>query len=209
VLSNIARNHETGKSEMSELAHGAMVIGALGGAACAIGGRRTTLDLAASAAMLAAMADMALTRIVAPLGWTAVLAGIGIALGARLRPDRGTHGTGPSPHAGSHALHRALGFIVGAWAFAVAGGASVAGPGSEDHMHADAAAGTVLLPAAVLAMTAFGGWLVALELRARRPRSGVLRDRRMPGSARHAAEAASTTVMLAAMAVPGVFAALA
>ena len=193
---------------MSELAHGAMLAGALGGAACAIGGRRTAFDLAASAAMLAAMADTALTRIVAPLAWTAVLAGLGIALGARLRPARTALGAGASLDRRSLALHRALTFIVGAWASAAADGASIAGTGSGGHVHAGA--GGLLFVAAVVAMTAFGGWLVAIELGARRP------ARRAPrpgggsaGSARHAAEAASTTLMLAAMAVPGVVAALA
>lgn len=192
---------------MSELAHGAMLVGALGGAACAIGGRRTALDLAASAAMLAAMADMALTRIVAPLAWTAVLAGLGIALGARLRPARTAPGAGPSPDRRSHALHRALTFIVGAWAFAAADGESIAGTGSAGHAHAGA--GDLPFLAAVVAMTALGGWLVAVELGARRPARRARPGRALAGSARHAAEAASTTLMLAAMAVPGVVAALA
>ena len=192
---------------MSELAHGAMLVGALGGAACAIGGRRTALDLAASAAMLAAMADMALTRIVAPLAWTAVLAGLGIALGARLRPERIELGAGPSPGRRSHALHRALAFIVGAWAFAAADGESVAGTGSAGHAHAGA--GDLLFLAAVVAMTALGGWLVAVELGARRPARRARPGGGLRGSTRHAAEAASTTLMLAAMTVPGVVAALA
>lgn len=193
---------------MSELAHGAMLVGALGGAACAIGGRRTALDLAASAAMLAAMADMALTRIVAPLTWTAALVGLGIALGARLRPARTAVGAGSSPDRRSHALHRALAFISGAWAFAAADGESVAATGSAGHAHAGA--GDLLFLAAVVAMTAFGGWLVAVEIGARRPaRRAPRRGGASAGSARHAVEAASTTVMLAAMAMPGVVAALA
>jgi hypothetical protein len=194
---------------MSELAHGAMLVGALGGAACAIGGRRgrTALDLAASAAMLAAMADMALTRIVAPLAWTAVLAGLGIALGARLRPGRIALGAGPSLDRRSHALHRALAFIVGAWAFAAADGESIPGTGSGGHVHAGA--GGLLFIAAVVALTVFGGRLVAVEIGARRPARRARPGGGLPGSARHAAEAASTTLMLAAMAVPAVVAALA
>ena len=192
---------------MSELAHGAMLVGALGGAACAIGGRRTALDLAASAAMLAAMADMALTRIVAPLAWTAVLAGLGIALGARLRSARTAPGAGALRDRRLHALHRALAFIVGAWAFAAADGESVAATGSGIHAHAGA--GGLLFLAAVVAMTAFGGWLVAVEFGARRPERGARPGGGLRGSTRHAAEAASTTLMLAAMAMPGVVAALA
>ncbi|GGI47580.1 hypothetical protein BCL57_002292 [Agromyces flavus] len=191
---------------MSELAHGAMLVGALGGAACAVGGRRTALDVAASAAMLVAMTDMAFTRFVAALAWTAVLAGFGIALGTRLRPTRGAHGAPLSPGRRGHALHRALAFIVGAWAFVAADGGSGAGASEAGHAHA----GTELLfVAATMAMTAFGGWLVAVELRnRRRARSSGPADGSR-GWARHAAEAASTTVMLAAMAVPGVLAALA
>ncbi|MBM7504058.1 hypothetical protein ACFPER_11270 [Agromyces aurantiacus] len=191
---------------MSELAHGAMLVGALGGAACVATGRRTGLDLAASAAMLAAMADMALTRLVPPLAWTAVLAGIGIALGARLRAARDPGGLDRSPGRRSHALHRALAFIVGAWAFAAAGDASTNGPGVAGHSHGGSAAFAFI--AAAVAMTAFGGWLVAVELRTARPARGIRPHGVLPGATRHAAEAASTTVMLAAMAAPGVLAAL-
>ena len=186
---------------MSELAHGAMLIGALGGAACMIGGRRTALDVAASAAMLVAMADMALTRFVPALGWTAVLAGLGIALGTRLRPTRHADGTALSPSRKGHALHRALAFIVGAWAFVAAGSGSGAVPSATGHAHAG---GTGLLfVAATLAMTAFGGWLVAVQIRDRRRARNAETTPGSPGWARHAAEAASTTVMLAAMALPG------
>jgi hypothetical protein len=208
LLSNIARDHETGKSEMSELAHGAMLVGALGGAACVLGGRRTVLDLVASTAMLGAMADMALTRIVAPLGWTAVLASLGIALGMRLRPARSGADAALSPSRRRHALHRALAFVVGAWAFASPDGGSAAAPSEAGHVHGEPGVGLVFVTA-TLAMTAFGGWLVAVELKDRpRPQPGGS-DRGSTGWARHAAEAASTTVMLAAMAVPGVLAALA
>ncbi|MFE6255331.1 hypothetical protein [Agromyces sp. NPDC057865] len=191
---------------MSELAHGAMLVGALGAAACVATGRRTALDVAASAAMLAAMTDMAFTRLVPPLAWTGVLAGLGIALGARLRPARGiARSAGRRPHA----LHRALAFIVGAWSFAAVGGAPSAVPHLGGHLHADAAGGGLAFAAAMVAMTAFGGWLAADELRRWTPERGSRTRAGMRGSARHAAEAASTTVMLAAMAVPGVLAALA
>lgn len=181
---------------MSELAHGAMLVGALGHAACATTGRCGRLEGAASVVMLVAMTDMALTRFVPDLAWTAVLAGLGIALGTRLRPRRGSRGSALPHGARSHALHRALAFIVGAWAFAVAAGTSAtAARLGDDHSHAGAAAGSLAFVAAAFAMTAFGGWLVVREVRLR--------------AIRRTAEAASTTVMLAAMAVPGVLAALA
>jgi hypothetical protein len=158
--------------------------------------------------MLAAMADMALSRIVAPLGWTAVLAGLGIALGARLRPGRPASGAAPATARRGHALHRALAFIVGAWAFAAAGGGSGAAAGAGAHEHGGAAPG-LLLAAAIVAMTAFAGWLVAAELGDRRRARAAGNHDGAPGWVRHAAEAAWTTVMLAAMAVPSVVAALA
>jgi hypothetical protein len=194
---------------MSELVHGAMLVGALGAAACVATGRRTALDVAASAAMLTAMTDMAFTQLVHPLAWTAVLAGLGIALGSRLRPARGPHGAGILRGRREHALHRALAFIVGAWAFAAAGVTPAAGASTGSHVHADPTLAGLAFVAAALAMTAFGGWLVAVELKDRpRPQPGGS-DRGSTGWARHTAEAASTTVMLAAMAVPGVLAALA
>jgi hypothetical protein len=194
---------------MSELAHGAMLVGALGAAACVATGRRTALDVAASAAMLTAMTDMAFTQLVHPLAWTAVLAGLGIALGSRLRPARGPHGAGILRGRREHALHRALAFIVGAWAFAAAGATPAAGASTGSHVHADPTLAGLAFVAAALAMTAFGGWLVAVEIRSRRVDRRARTRPSRPGAVRHAAEAASTTLMLAAMAVPGVIAALA
>jgi hypothetical protein len=194
---------------MSELVHGAMLVGALGAAACVATGRRTALDVAASAAMLTAMTDMAFTQLVHPLAWTAVLAGLGIALGLRLRPARGPHGAGILRGRREHALHRALAFIVGAWAFAAAGATPAAGASTGSHVHADPTLAGLAFVAAALAMTAFGGWLVAVEIRSRRVDRRARTRPSRPGAVRHAAEAASTTLMLAAMAVPGVIAALA
>jgi hypothetical protein len=194
---------------MSELVHGAMLVGALGAAACVATGRRTALDVAASAAMLTAMTDMAFTQLVHPLAWTAVLAGLGIALGSRLRPARGPHGAGILRGRREHALHRALAFIVGAWAFAAAGATPAAGASTGSHVHADPTLAGLAFVAAALAMTAFGGWLVAVEIRSRRVDRRARTRPSRPGAVRHAAEAASTTLMLAAMAVPGVIAALA
>jgi hypothetical protein len=151
---------------------------------------------------------MAFTRLVHPLAWTAVLAGLGIALGARLRPAPGALAA-TLPHRRGHALHRALAFIVGAWAIAAAGGSPASAAGG--HLHAEPAVAGLAFTAVAIAMTALGGWLVAVELHIRRAEPGAraLPRTSWPGSVRHAAEAASTTVMLAAMAVPGVLAALA
>lgn len=180
---------------MSELLHGAMLFGALSGAACTATARRTALDLAASVAMLLAMTDMALTRLVPPLAWTAVLVGLGVTLGIRLRIDRGAHDPRiPAPRLGhQHPLHRALAFIVGGWAFAAPAAAADAASASHAHV------GDLAFVAAAVAMTVFGGCLVVQELR-----TGPGAGNRI----RHAVEAASMTLMLAAMAVPGVVATL-
>ncbi len=179
---------------MSELAHGAMLIGALGHAACATTGRRGRLEGAASVVMIMAMTDMALTRLVPPLAWMLVLLGLGVTLGVRLRTARAASGRHTVTLERLQALNRALAFIVGAWAFAVAG-AGAAG-GSAPHAHSSGLG----FVAAIGSMTVFGGWLAVRELRA----GTVARRVRL----RHAAEAASTTLMLAAMAVPGLVAAL-
>ena len=166
---------------MGELAHGTMLIGALAGTACAAGGLLCggVTDLAAAAVMLAAMLDMAFIGFLPALVWVVLLIVTGLALGVRLRRFR------HEPRSLSRQLHRALAFIVGAWAFAAAAGT---GAGASAHHHAAAGLG---FGAAMTAMTLFGGWLVVR----------LIRDGR--GNRLHAAEAASTTVMLAAMALPG------
>ncbi|MFE6963901.1 hypothetical protein ACFVAJ_02230 [Agromyces sp. NPDC057679] len=176
---------------MNEFAHGAMLVGALTGAGCAVTTRRAALDLAASAVMLLAMCDMAFTRLAPPLAWTIVLVGIGLALGVRLRTEQAGHRARIPAPGRPRLLHRALTFIVGGWAFAMPVAADAA---SSAHAHGGGGAFAL----AALAMTVFGGCLVVRELRA----DGARR-------LRHAAEAASTSLMLAAMAVPGVVAALA
>lgn len=175
---------------MNEFAHGAMLVGAVAGTGCAVSSRRSAPELAASVVMVVAMCDMAFTRSVPPLAWTMVLVGIGVALGARLRASRGASGSRTSGRSGPRPVHRALAFIVGGWAFAVP--ASAAGAASP-HLHGGGA-----FVAAATAMLVFGGCLVVHELR-----TGGR------GRLRHAAEAASTSLMLAAMAVPGIVAALA
>jgi len=180
---------------MGELAHGTMLVGALAGTACAAAGLRSgrAADLAAAAVMLAAMLDMAFIGFLPSLVWVVLLLVTGLALGARLRRFRADAGIGirHEPRSLSRQLHRALAFIVGAWAFAAAAGT---GAGASAHHHASAAG--LGFGAAMTAMTLFGGWLVVR----------LIRDGR--GNRLHAAEAASTTVMLAAMALPGLLPAL-
>ena len=179
---------------MGEMMHGAMLMGALSCTACSLAGWRQgrALDLVASAAMLAAMADMAFTRLLPALVWTLILVTAGIALGARVRatraPARATR-TVQTDHA-IRELHRALVFIVGGWLLADTAGVadSPATFAASAHVH-DSPNGIVVAVAA-LALVVMGGWLVARFLRRGR-REGL-----------HAAEAASLTLMLVAMAVP-------
>lgn len=172
---------------MGELAHGTMLVGALAGTACAAAGLRSgrATELAAASVMLAAMADMALTGFLPALAWALLLLVAGMALGVRLRRFRGIGGRGIRSHRIALELHRALAFIVGAWALA---GASAPQAATSAHHHL--AAGGLALGAAAVVMTAFGASVSVRLLRT--GRGGVL----------HAAEAASTTIMLAAMALP-------
>jgi hypothetical protein len=180
---------------MGEIMHGAMLLGALACTACTLTAWRhaRALDVVASAAMLMAMADTAFTRVIPALLWALVLVAAGIALGARVRAMRARAHAARTVHA-DHAireLHRALAFIVGGWLLAgTAGvGGSAATSGVNTHVHV-AANGFALAAAAAAALVVLGGWLVARLLRRER-REGV-----------HAAEAASLTLMLVAMAVP-------
>ena len=180
---------------MGEIAHGAMLIGALACTACTLTGWRhaRALDVAASAAMLAAMADMAFSRLLPALVWALILVAAGIALGARVRATRARAHAALTVRA-DHAireLHRALAFIVGGWLLAGTAGVadSAATSGVSAHVHVSAN-GFALAAAAAAALVVLGGWLVARLLRRGR-REGL-----------HAAEAASLTLMLVAMAVP-------
>lgn len=175
---------------MGEMTHGAMLIGALACAACTLAGWRhgRALDVVASAAMLAAMADMAFTRLLPALVWALILVAVGIAFGARVRATR-TQAHAARAIQADHAireLHRALVFIVGGWLHV--GAAGVADSPASSHVHGSANGFVVAVLA--IALVVLGGWLVASLLRRGR------RERL------HAAEAASLTLMLVMMAVP-------
>jgi len=179
---------------MGEMTHGAMLMGALACAACTLAGwrRGRALDIVASAAMLAAMADMAFTRLLPALVWALILVAAGIAFGARVRaartPARATC-TVPTDHA-IRELHRALVFIVGGWLLAGTAGVADSTATSDASAHAHVSANGFIVGAAATALIVVGCWLV-LRLLRRGRREGL-----------HAAEAASLTLMLVAMAVP-------
>ena len=179
---------------MGEITHGAMLIGALACTACSLAGWRhaRALDVAASAAMLAAMADLTFTRLVPALVWALILVAAGIALGARVRATR-ARAHGARAVQADHAireLHRALVFIVGGWLLVGTAGVGDSAAPSDVSTHAHTSANGLVVAAAATALVVLGGWLVARLLRRGR-REGL-----------HAAEAASLTLMLVAMAVP-------
>ena len=87
-------------------------------------------------------------------------------------------------------LHRALVFIVGGWLLAGTAGVADSAATSDVSTHVHVSANGFAVAAAAAALVVLGGWLVARLLRRGR-REGL-----------HAAEAASLTLMLVAMAVP-------
>ncbi|GAA1059428.1 DUF5134 domain-containing protein [Agromyces bracchium] len=189
---------------MAEIAHGVMLAGALAGtgATLARGRRLRALDALAALAMLAAMLDTAFTGVLPGVAWAAVLVLAGLAIGIRSRLDRSRRSAsavpkGPRP-VGSrsrplHDLHHALALIATGWLVAAAG-RNDAGVSGATHAHAAALlpAGTIV----VLAVVALGAWVAARALREGRRGVG------------HGVMAASMTVMLAAMAAPGLATAL-
>ena len=179
---------------MGEMTHGAMLIGALACGACTLAGWRhgRALDVVASAAMLAAMADMAFTRLLPALVWALILVAAGIALGARVRATRARAHAARAMQA-DHAireLHRALVFIVGGWLLVGTAGVADSPATSAASSHVHGSANGFVVAVVAIALVVLGGWLVARLLRRGR-REGL-----------HAAEAASLTLMLVMMAVP-------
>ena len=179
---------------MGEITHGAMLIGALACTACSLAGWRhaRALDLAASAAMLTAMADMSFTRIIPALVWALILVVTGIALGARVRATRARSNAVRTvqPDHAIRELHRALVFVVGGWLLAGTAGVADSGATSDLSTHVHVSANGFAVAGAATALVVLGGWLVTRLLRPGR-REGL-----------HAAEAASLTIMLVAMAAP-------
>ena len=179
---------------MGEIMHGAMLMGALACTACTLTAWRhaRALDVVASAAMLMAMADMAFTRVIPALLWALVLVAAGIAFGARVRATRARAHAAHTVQADHviRELHRALVFIVGGWLLAGTAGVADSPATSDVSMHVHVSANGFAVAAAATALVVSGGWLVARLLRRGR-REGL-----------HAAEAASLTLMLIAMAVP-------
>ena len=118
-----------------------------------------------------------------------------VTAGSRSRSRARDAGSSPrGSHRGAdHAireLHRALVFIVGGWLLVGTAGVADSAAKSQMSAHVHVSANGFVVAVAATALVALGGWLVAR----------LLRRGRCEGL--HAAEAASLTLMLVAMAVP-------
>jgi|GEM_PF-3055862 len=195
---------------MAEVAHGFMVAGALAGAGTTLarGRRLRALDALAALAMLAAMLDTALAGLLPSVAWAGVLVLAGVAIGIRSRRDRSRRSAsaaprerGPVPVDGIRLddLFHALALIATGWLVVAASHdrpTSAAAPSAavEPAVHAHAApmlAGQAIAVLAVVALVALGAWVAVRAMRGGRDGIG------------HGVTAASMTVMLAAMAAPG------
>ncbi|MRX42276.1 hypothetical protein [Agromyces kandeliae] len=184
---------------MAEVAHGFMLAGALAGtgATLARGRRLRALDAVAALAMLAAMFDTAATGILPGVAWAGILVLAGLALGIRSRVDRSNRSATATPRDPRavgvrsrpiHDLHHALALIATGWLVAAAG-SDVHAASAVAHGHSAPllGAGTV----GVLGVVALGAGVTLRAVRDGRDAAG------------HGLAAASMTVMLAAMAAPG------
>ncbi len=152
---------------MTELLHAWAIAPAALGACClaADRGRVRWPDAAASVLMLVAMLDAALTRLIAPVYWAALMVAAAMALAAWQRPrGRATSGH-PRPPAGM-AVHTGLGLIAMA-ALQLAMGHDPLSAGASAHGHHGGSASLMtLLLGGALAYAAFSALLLA---RAHRP----------------------------------------
>lgn len=148
---------------MPELLHAWAIAPAAIGVCClaADRGRARWPDAAASVLMLVAMLDAALTRLVAPVYWAALLIASAMALAAWQRPRGRTSGARPRPRAGM-AVHTGLGLIAMAALELGMGHDPLAAANSAAHVHGGGGAVvTTLLLGGALAYAAFSGLLLA------------------------------------------------
>ncbi|WP_353813267.1 hypothetical protein [Agromyces sp. SYSU T00266] len=184
---------------MAEIAHGVMLAGALAGtgATLARGRRLRALDAFAALAMLAAMLDTAFAGILPGVAWAGILVVLSLGIGFRSRIDRSRRSGSGAPGATRPVcvggrplgeLFHALSLIATGWLVAAAGRhdveAATAAHGHSGPLLAGEAVG-------VLTVVALGAWVAARAMRDGRDGIG------------HGVAAASMTVMLAAMAAPG------
>ncbi|MFK4806269.1 hypothetical protein ACI3KX_10400 [Microbacterium sp. ZW CA_36] len=153
---------------MTELLHAWAIAPAAIGACClaADRGRARWPDAAASVVMLVAMLDAALTRLVAPVYWAALLIAAAMALAAWRRPrGRAASGTHPRPGVGM-AVHTGLGLIAMAALQLSMGHDPVAAAGAAAHGHGGG--GTLLLAVLLGGAVAYAAFSALLLARAHR-----------------------------------------
>jgi hypothetical protein len=152
---------------VTELLHAWAIAPAALGACClaADRGRARWPDAAASVLMLVAMLDAALTGLVAPVYWAALLIASAMAFAAWRRPRGRAASSHPRPPAGM-AVHTGLGLIAMA-ALQLAMGHDPLAAGASAHGHHGGGASLItLLLGGALAYAAFSALLLA---RAHRP----------------------------------------
>jgi len=158
---------------VTELLHAWAIAPAAIGACCAAAdrGRARWSDAASSALMLVAMLDAALTRLVAPVYWAALLLLAAMALAAWQRPRR-RPGTPARPAApGRMTAHTGLGLVamaalqLGMAHSPAAAGATIA---ESAHLHGGAGAGTPLTFLLLGGALAYVALSTALAVRAHR-----------------------------------------
>ncbi|WP_400994243.1 hypothetical protein [Agromyces sp. GXQ0307] len=189
---------------MAEIAHGIMLAGALAGtgATLARGRRLRALDAIAALAMLAAMLDVSFAGILPGVAWAGILVIAGLAIGIRSRVDRTCR---PAPAASVDArpvgvrgrplddLHHALALIAAGWLIASVDRDDAAASAATHAHAAPLLLGETLV---VITVVSLGAWVAVRAVREGR------------GGIGHGVMAASMTVMLAAMAAPGLATAL-
>jgi hypothetical protein len=158
---------------VTELLHAWAIAPAAIGACCVAAdrGRARWPDAVASALMLFAMLDAAITGLVAPVYWAAVLLGSAMALAAWQRPRRGAGGRAASAP-GPMAVHTGLGLVAMAAlqvGMAPPSAAATATTAAAAHAHGGAGGGALLAALLLGGAVAYAALSALLVLRAHRP----------------------------------------
>jgi hypothetical protein len=154
---------------VAELLHAWAIAPAAIGACClaADRGRARWPDAAASVLMLVAMLDAALTRLVAPVYWAALLIASAMALAAWQRP-RGRNASAAQPRPGTGmAVHTGLGLIAMAALQLGMGHDPLAAASAGAHGHEGG--GALLLAVLLGGALAYAAFSALLLVRAHRP----------------------------------------
>lgn len=154
---------------MTELLHAWAIAPAAIGACCVAAdrGRARWPDSVASALMLIAMLDAALTGLVAPVYWAAVLLGAAMALAAWQRPRRSPGGSEASTP-GPMTVHTGLGLVAMAALQVGMVPQPAATTAATAHAHGGAVGGSLLAVLLLGGAVAYAALSALLVLRAHR-----------------------------------------